>query len=78
MAEIEASKEVTGAETVDLDETRSYTIYVKTGGNMAVDGGDPVELQNGPPAIVVGPGVGKLVFSGTPDLWIIPRSDSRL
>jgi len=78
MADIEASYVVTTDETVTLDETRSYTLVCSTTGTVAVDGGVASTMhQSDSPVIVVGPGVGTLVF----DTWrgaVIPRADSRM
>lgn len=78
MADIEASYVVATDETVELDETRSYTLVCSTSGTVAVDGGVASTMHaTNSPVIVVGPGVGKLVFVD----WrgaVIPRSDSRM
>ena len=78
MADIEASYVVGTDETVELDEARSYTLVCSSTGTVAVDGGVASTMHSSnSPVIVVGPGVGKLVFA----TWrgaVIPRSDSRM
>ena len=84
MADIEASEVIPASGgTITLDETRSYTICWTAGTNptLAVDGGTAVTITAAMFPLVVGPGVGKLVFGTTgTDMAgaIFPRSDSRM
>lgn len=87
MADIEASEVIPASGgTVTLDESRSYTICWTAGTTptLAVDGGTAVAITAAMFPLVVGPGVGKLLFglavSPGNDLAgaIFPRSDSRM
>ena len=83
MADIEASTDIPASGgTVTLDENRSYTVCWVSGSGtptLAVDGGDAVDCSAGMFPLVVGPGVGSLVFVGSSLVGgIFPRSDSTM